>query len=144
MSIPDKTVPLDSGEYPAFYTLLTHQETNISPHHTLVFNMVRTDTHVAYSNYTGAYTVPIAGVYVISWYVRSSGGLYFELVSNSQVLDSGFNDGDSQKTTGKTYLGRFKVKDVIFARTHNSYVGSGNILSNTHGYSTFLDYRIIQ
>ncbi|KAK3103190.1 hypothetical protein FSP39_017165 [Pinctada imbricata] len=146
MSSSGNAVP--SGEYPAFYTLLTHQETNISPHHTLVFDTVRTDTHKEYSNYTGAYTVPVAGVYVISWSVRSSGGHSFELVCNGQVLDSGFNDGNSQKTTGKTYLGHFKkkgghfkVKDVIFVRTHNSYVGSGYILSNTHGYSTFLGYK---
>ncbi|KAK3102056.1 hypothetical protein FSP39_008427, partial [Pinctada imbricata] len=128
----------------AFYTLLTHQETNISPHHTLVFDMVRTDTHKAYSNLTGAYTVPVGGMYVISWSVRSYGSHSFELVCNGQVLDSGFNDGNLQQTTGKTYLGHFKVNDVIFVRTHDSYVGNGYIYSNHHGYSTFLGYRIIQ
>ena len=116
---------------------------SIGPHHTIIFDTIKTDTHGNYNNYTGAFSIPVGGVYVFTWSIRGDGAQSFELVKNADVLDALYFTGNNIQL-GKSFVGKFNENDVVFIRTHDTYAGSGDILSNTHGYTSFSGYRIKQ
>ena len=68
---------------------------SIGPHHTIIFDTIKTDTHGNYNNYTGAFSIPVGGVYVFTWSIRGDGAQSFELVKNADVLDALYFTGNN-------------------------------------------------
>ena len=120
--------------------------------HTFVYDTVITNDGNAYSNYTGAFTVPTSGVYALLWTVavegeklHSSDSEYMygeittELVVNVQVHADTESYGDDEESTGFVIL-RLNSGDVVYIRS----LGSEGILQKRrHQQWTFSGWQIM-
>ena len=124
----------------AFYAYMSQVEVNPGAHHTLVFDVDKTNVGSAYSPNTGVFTAPRSGVYVFIWKIRMYVAEHStELVVNADVYGATFvreKNGDDGSVTG-TVVAQLSEGDEVFVRTHASFAGDGNIHSNTHGQPSF-------
>ncbi|XP_063411417.1 uncharacterized protein LOC134694342 [Mytilus trossulus] len=132
----------------AFYAYMSKTEA-IIPHHTLIFDHVETNIGHAYSQHSGAFTVPINGVYILSYTVFPNGsGSYasVELTVNSIsrnkiFVDSSSTDNDHTGCTGFAVLA-LNQGDVCFVRLHPTYLSKGNIESGSLMRSSFSGVKV--
>ncbi|CAC5408344.1 unnamed protein product [Mytilus coruscus] len=132
----------------AFYAFVSKTEA-ISPHHTLIFDHVETNIGQAYNQQSGAFTVPISGVYIFSYTVFPSGaGSYasVELAVNSIsrgaiFIDSSSGDPDYTGCTGFAVLA-LKQGDVCFVRVHSTHHAVGRIGSDSVMRSSFSGVKV--
>ena len=54
----------------AFYAYMSKTEASPSLHHTLLFDMVKTNVGGAYNPFTGVFTVPYDGIYAFSYTIH--------------------------------------------------------------------------
>ncbi|XP_063427733.1 uncharacterized protein LOC134711201 [Mytilus trossulus] len=119
----------------AFYVWLSHSETKIGPHHTLLFDHIETNVGNCYNKHTGAFIAPIGGVYLFSYTVFSERQGYgsFEIVVNSASRGSIFveNGGAQSVYTGSTGVAVLLLNqgDACTIRTHSTYSSTGTIRS---------------
>jgi hypothetical protein len=85
-----------SSEPVAFYAYMSHDEPNPSLHHSLIFDVVKTNVGGGYNKYSGTFTAPNSGVYVFTWTIYSGtrGQTAFQIYVNDEVVDSSFGDTD--------------------------------------------------
>ncbi|CAC5408342.1 C1QL [Mytilus coruscus] len=132
----------------AFYAYMTKTEA-ISPHHTLIFDHVETNIGQAYNQHSGAFTVPISGVYILSYTVFPNGAgswASVELTVNSIsrgaiFIDSSSGDPDYTGCTGFAVLA-LKQGDVCFVRVHSTYHSVGKIESDSVMRSSFSGVKV--
>ncbi|CAC5388308.1 unnamed protein product [Mytilus coruscus] len=112
----------------AFYAFLTHNEKNIGPHHSLIFDHVETNMGSNYNRYTGAFIVPTTGVYLLTYTVFMETQSYgsFEIAVNNVARGTVFvdNNTDAQNAyTGSTCVAILVLNqgDVCIVRTHSNY-----------------------
>ena len=124
---------------------MSQPEHNPGPHHTLIFDVVKTNYGSAYSQYSGVFTAPTDGVFVFIWQVRMlNSEQSTELVVNADVYGAIFlrsKNGDDGSVTGNVIV-HLTTGDEVFVRTHASYAGDGDIHSNTHGQPTFSGWKL--
>ncbi|XP_071168575.1 heavy metal-binding protein HIP-like [Mytilus edulis] len=119
----------------AFYVYLSHSETKIGPHHTLLFDYIETNVGNSYNKHTGAFIAPMRGVYLFSYTVFSERQGYgsFEIVVNSASRGSIFveNGGAQSVYTGSTGVAVLLLNqgDACTIRTHSTYASTGTIRS---------------
>ncbi|XP_063412607.1 complement C1q-like protein 4 [Mytilus trossulus] len=139
---------LPGTEQVAFYAYLSKTEA-ISPHHTLIFDHVETNVGQAYNQHSGAFTVPISGVYMFSYTVFPNGAGSFasvELTVNSMphgaiFVDSSSADGDFTGCTGFVVLA-LKQGDICLVRFHSTYQSAGKIESDSFMRSSFSGVKV--
>ncbi|VDI65096.1 Hypothetical predicted protein [Mytilus galloprovincialis] len=139
--------PIDTNDV-AFYAYMSKTEA-IIPHHTLIFDHVETNIGHAYSQHSGAFTVPINGVYILSYTVFPNGaGSYasVELTVNSMprgtiFIDSQSSDNDFTGCTGFAVLA-LKQGDVCFVRLNPTYQSTGSIASSSNMRSSFSGIKV--
>ncbi|VDI65097.1 Hypothetical predicted protein [Mytilus galloprovincialis] len=139
---------LPGTEQVAFYAYLSKSKA-ISPHHTLIFDHVETNVGQAYNQHSGAFTVPISGVYIFSYTVFPNGvGSYasVELTVNTMphgaiFVDSSSGDPDYTGCTGFAVLA-LKQGDVCLVRLHSTYKSAGNIESDHVMRSSFSGVKV--
>ena len=141
--VPTKSMA--QGDYPAFFASMSKDEHTVGPHHTLIFDSVKTNILNGYNNNSGVFQVPQTGTYAFSYAISNIGGsLCIELVRNAAAVDALYTDAsNSQDMTGKIYIGYFDANDIVFVRIHSSRAGAGYISSDSCGYSSFAGYRIM-
>ncbi|CAC5382406.1 unnamed protein product [Mytilus coruscus] len=124
----------------AFYAIMSHDELNHGPHHTLAFDLVKTNIHNSYNHFTGAFNTPIHGVYGFIYTLRMPCGTSgtFEITKNDEVegtIHVNVNGGCSgQFTTGNIAV-VLNVGDTVYVRTHSTLklAPTGKILSDDNG-----------
>ncbi|XP_063397270.1 uncharacterized protein LOC134681555 [Mytilus trossulus] len=84
-------------ETTAFYAYMSHVEWHPSPHHTLLFDVSITNVNGGYSEYTGIFTAPYNGTFVIS---ANSGDKIF--VRTHSTLDHAGDIGSDDN--GRTWF----------------------------------------
>ncbi|CAC5409429.1 C1QL [Mytilus coruscus] len=127
----------------AFYVYLSHSETKIGPHHTLLFDHIETNVGNSYNKHTGAFIASMGGVYLFSYTVFSERHGYgsFEIVVNSASRGSIFveNSGSQSVYTGTTGVAVLLLNkgDACTIRTHSTYGSTGTIRSDELMRTTF-------
>ncbi|XP_063418531.1 uncharacterized protein LOC134701324 [Mytilus trossulus] len=139
--------PIDTNDV-AFYAYMSKTEA-IVPHHTLIFDHVETNIGQAYSQHSGAFTVPINGVYILSYTVFPNGARNYasvELTVNSMprgtiFIDSQTSNNDFTGCTGFAVLA-LKQGDVCFVRLNPTYQSIGSIASSSIMRSSFSGIKV--
>ncbi|KAK3084294.1 hypothetical protein FSP39_011172 [Pinctada imbricata] len=81
------TSPADITGEVAFYAYMSSNEHAPSLHHTLIFDVPRTNIGNAYSKYSGLFTAPSNGVYHFSWTIYSGchSNIPTEILRNDEI-----------------------------------------------------------
>lgn len=134
----------------AFYAYMTHNENNIGPHHSLIFDHVETNVGSSYNRYTRVFSVPFAGVYIFAYtlFMESGGYDSFEISINDVARGSIFVDNNT--ATQNAYTGSIGVAilvlnqgDACVIRTHSNYPhGKGSVRSDDLMRTSFSGARI--
>ncbi|CAG2209796.1 C1QL [Mytilus edulis] len=117
------------------------------PHHTIAFDLVKTNIHNSYNNFTGVFTAPIHGAYGFIYALRMPCNTYgtFEIMKNDQVegtIHVNVQNGCSgQFSTGSIVI-VLNIGDSVYVRTHSTITPTGLILSGIDGCPYFAGWLI--
>lgn len=103
--------------------------------HTLVYDALMTNLRDGYNTHTGIFTVPVDGLYSLSWVTRVSCSKSYtsKLHVNKRIVGSTFAYCGYNTVTGNAVV-QLRKGDVVFVRTLS---GSGKIRSNEYGRTSF-------
>ncbi|VDI84054.1 Hypothetical predicted protein [Mytilus galloprovincialis] len=143
LGIPSTTSPITSPV--AFSAHFSTNEVHLTSHHTLVFDVVQTNTGNGYNKHSGSFIVPRAGLYVFTWTLitESSGEICTNLVVNGVNSGYSYANGNWQQTTSIEVL-QVEQGDTVLVRTNN-YSGCnqvGSITSDKWRRSNFSGWLI--
>ncbi|CAG2201166.1 C1QL [Mytilus edulis] len=143
LGITSTTSPLTSPV--AFSAYFSTNEDQLTSHHTLVFDVVQTNTGNGYNKHSGSFIVPRAGLYVFTWTLitHSSGEICTNLVVNGVNSGYSYANGNWQQTTSIEVI-QVEQGDTVLVRTNN-YSGcnqAGSIKSDKWRRSNFSGWLI--
>ncbi|XP_022301102.2 complement C1q-like protein 4 [Crassostrea virginica] len=118
---------------------------NIGGHHTLIYDVIKTNSSHGLHPTAGVFTAPESGIYVSTWTIRVFNNSYHgtdELEVNGQqvgalIAHSGVSDNDTGSTSVVVHVN--KGEDV-FLRT-NMISNNGGIHSDSNGYNSFSGWK---
>ncbi|XP_071177904.1 complement C1q-like protein 4 [Mytilus edulis] len=129
-----------------FYAYLGQNEDNPGKHHTIIFDVQKTNVGNGYNPFSGLFTAPQDGLYAFATSIAMIHHYAsFELVKNADVQGSFFVDagGENEWRSSSSIVVLALVKgDVVFVRTSSTYVPYGNIQSSKDGRSSFTGWLI--
>jgi hypothetical protein len=127
---------------------MSSDEINPSKHHTLIFDVVRTNAGNGYNKFSGLFTASVSGLYVLTCSITMNGPDAFasyEIIKNSDIEGTFIVDaqhtGDYQSCSMAVVVS-LEVGDVLFVRTSSTYTPYGNVASNGIEWSSFAGWRI--
>ena len=132
----------------AFYAYMSSDEVNPSKHHTLIFDIVKTNAGNGYNKFTGMFTAPVSGSYALTCSITMDGpGAYasYEIIKNADIEGTFFVDADTTddyKSSSMTVVVSLEVGDVLFVRTSSTYTPHGNVVSKYTFRSSVAGWRI--
>ncbi|CAG2236289.1 C1QL [Mytilus edulis] len=124
----------------AFHARLSKPETP-AKHHTIIFDLINTNSGNGYNKFSGVFTAPVDGIYVFSYTIVPECNSYgaFELVSNRQIqgvvflkLIAGVTIQDPLHGNGYN-----KFSGVFTAPVDGIYVFSYTIVPECNSYGAF-------
>ncbi|XP_011421573.3 complement C1q tumor necrosis factor-related protein 3-like [Magallana gigas] len=141
-----RIIPPTSHDGPvAFYGYMTTAMTNIGGHHTLIFDVIKTNSGNGLHPTTGVFMAPSSGFYVFTWTIREFDNSYHsvELVVNGQEVGAlyqhaGPGEDDMSSTTVVIHVNE---GEDVFLRTKMDF-NQGVINSSIHGYSSFAGWKL--
>ncbi|XP_056002067.1 uncharacterized protein LOC125662786 [Ostrea edulis] len=130
----------------AFYAYMSSALNNPGGHHTLVFDVTKTNEGSGYHAHLGVFMVPKSGTYFFSWTMSLDSSSYHgtELVVNNQVHGAIYLDTSSSGrdcVTGNLIL-QLNEQDEVFIRTRDAYNG-GQIYSDAYSRTSFSGFLIV-
>ncbi|MES1922461.1 Collagen alpha-2(VIII) chain [Bonamia ostreae] len=132
----------------AFYTYMDYNQKEIGTHHVFVFDRVVLNYGNGYHEYSGVFSAPRSGLYMSVWSLRVweqsvvlivAGSTYTSMYNRSYREDY-THDGeysDADETASSFALVHLNEGDDVYLRTHSSYSGTGGVISNEYGRSSF-------
>ncbi|XP_048736468.2 uncharacterized protein LOC125651758 [Ostrea edulis] len=112
-----------SPEPVAFYAYMSNNEPSPSVHHSLIFDVAKTNLGGGYNEYSGMFTAPSSGAYVFTWtiYTGNHGATKFAIYVNHDVVDSTFGEtdddlGDYDSDSGSIVVS-LNVRDNVYIRS---------------------------
>jgi hypothetical protein len=131
----------------AFYTYMSHHETNPGHHQTIIFDHVVTNLGGNYNRHSGIFTAPDHGVYTLSWTLYCTAGGYFtiDLVVNSNPAAASYCNAigaNGLRHTVGIVVVEVNMSDVVYVRTHNAEPIVGQIFSNLGARTTFSGWKL--
>lgn len=119
---------------------MSASEKSPSTHHTLVFDVAKTNVGNGYNHFTGVFTAPRDGIYVFVWVIRMHVAEHStELMIDSDVYGATFlraKSNDDGSVSG-TVVAEVSSGQSVYVRIHSTYAGDGDVLSNVHGQPSF-------
>ncbi|OWF44640.1 complement C1q-like protein 4 [Mizuhopecten yessoensis] len=145
-NIRDRRVVNKEEPVIAFSTQLGPEKNNLGVHQTLIFEGNVMNEGSAYSNLTGVFTCPKAGMYYFSVtiMVRAHDEFETELVHNGRNIMVNYAAGESQfKQATNSVVIRLNEGDKVWVRIlENLGINNGNIRIYGGGWTTFTGFRI--
>ena len=123
-------------------------EDNPSKHHTFVFDVVKTNAGNGYNKFSGMFTAPLSGLYVLACSITMQGsGAYasFAIIKNEEIVGTFFADAEHEqevRSSSMVVIVSLQVGDVVFVRTSSTYTPHGNVRSDTVARSHVTGWRI--
>jgi len=125
---------------------MSSNEVNPSKHHTLVFDVVKTNAGNGYNKYTGFFTAPISGLYVLTSSLtmdRPMSYASYDIIKNADIEGTFFVDADDKyHSSSITVVASLNAGDVLFVRTSSTYTPHGSIFSQSVARSSVAGWRI--
>ena len=127
---------------------MSKDEVSIGPHHTLIFDHIETNIGNGYNGHTGAFIVPLNGVYLFFYTVFGTHPSYIsiEITVNGFARGAIFVDNQAAPSvyTGSTGVAVFALSqgNDCFIRTHSTYASSGSIHSTPVIRTSFSGVKI--
>lgn len=104
----------------AFYAYMSASQNPPSIHHTLIFDVIKTNIGGGYKKHSGMFSAPVAGVYVLTWTIYSGdhGKTAFGIYVNDDMVCSTFGEtdddnGDYDSDTGVIVVSLNQYDDVF-------------------------------
>lgn len=135
-----------SPEPVAFYAYMSASEPNPSLHHALIFDEVKTNVGGGYNQFSGMFTAPSPGLYVITWtiYTGDHGQTAFFIYVNHNVFGATFGETDNNQNDFDSDSGSMVVNlnahDNVYIRT--SRACSTYVISDSSRRTTFAGWRL--
>jgi len=114
---------------------MSSNEDHPSKHHILVFDTVKTNVGNAYSKFTGIFTVPISGLYVLTCTITMDGKdeyASYDIMKNADIEGTFFVDAEHSYdiySSSMTVVLSLEVGDALFLRISSTYTPHGSVLS---------------
>lgn len=123
-----------------FYAYVSNNLANPGSGHTIVYDVVMTNFKNGFNKHTGIFTVPVEGLYSLTWVTRvyCSKSYTTELHVNKSIAGSTFAYCGADTVTGNAVV-QLHIGDVVFVRT---LAGSGEIRSNKDGRTSFSGFLV--
>nr|XP_022301102.1 complement C1q-like protein 4 [Crassostrea virginica] len=144
--VPPTYPPANQDEPIAFYAYMSAPMSNIGGHHTVIFDVIKTNSGHGLHPIAGVFTAPKSGIYVFTWTIRVFNNSYHgtELVVNGQkvgalIPHSGVSDNDTGSTSVVVYVNE---GENVFLRK-NMISNNGGIHSDSNGYSSFSGWKLM-
>ena len=130
----------------AFYAYMSKPEPAPSNHHTLIFDVAKTNLGHGYNKYSGTFVAPSAGIYVFTWTINTNphGAHYINLMVNNAVVGGSLtdtqdaNDYDSDSNTAVIVLNQ---GDNVNLRT--TYTSDRTVINaDNHAFTSFCGWKL--
>ncbi|XP_048736469.2 uncharacterized protein LOC125651760 [Ostrea edulis] len=135
-----------SPEPVAFYAYMSSNEPNPSLHRSLIFDVVKTNLGGGYNKYSGMFTAPSPGVYVLTWtiYTGNHGITEFEIYINHDVVDGTFGETDDNQNYFDSDSGTMAVwlnaHDNVYIRS--TILCTTYVASEVHARTSFAGWKL--
>ncbi|VDH93187.1 complement C1q-like protein 3 [Mytilus edulis] len=133
----------------AFYAYMSSGEQNPGQHQTMAFDHVVTNIASAYNKYTGIFTVPVTGLYVLTITLSGSPSsqIPLQFTRNNEILGAidlfaASGSVDTNPTVSSTIVVSLSKGDSCFIRTSASYTTAGTIYSTDLSRSSFAGWLV--
>ena len=124
-------------------------EVNPSKHHTLIFDVVKTNAGNGYNKFSGLFIAPVSGLYALACSISMHGpGAFasYAIIKNAEIVGTFFVDADKEPTEYRSssmdVIVLLQVGDVLFVRTSSTYTPHGNVVSNADVRSSVAGWLI--
>lgn len=123
-------------------------EVKPSQHHTLIFDVVKTNVGNGYNKLSGIFTAPVSGLYVIACSIAMHGPAEYAsyvIIKNAEIVGTFFVDAGyvrEYRSSAMTVIVSLQVGDVIFVQTSSTYTPHGNVISNANNWSSVAGWLI--
>ena len=128
----------------SFYAYMSSAMNHVGRHHTLIFNVIKTNQGQGLSRTTGVFRAPQSGIYVFTWTIRV---LNFsihcvELIVNGQSVGALVSQTLKYNGTGSTTVViHVNEGEDVFLRTMMQF-NKGAIFSDPYGYTSFSGWKL--
>ena len=128
----------------SFYAYMSSAMNHVGRHHTLIFNVIKTNQGQGLSRITGVFRAPQSGFYVFTWTIRVLNYSIHcvELIVNGQSVGSLVSQTLKYNGTGSTtVVVHVNEGEDVFLRTMMQY-NKGAIFSDPYGYTSFAGWKL--
>jgi hypothetical protein len=127
---------------------MSSNEINPGKHHTLIFDVVRTNAGNGYNKFSGLFTAPVSGLYTLTCSIMMNGpGAFasYAIIKNEEIVGTFFVDAEHSteyRSSSMTVIVLLQVGDVLFIRTSSTYTPHGNVDSGVNARSYVTGWRL--
>ena len=127
---------------------MSSNEINPGKHHTLIFDVVRTNAGNGYNKFSGLFTAPVSGLYTLTCSIMMNGpGAFasYVIIKNEEIVGTFFVDAEHSteyRSSSMTVIVSLQVGDVLFVRTSSTFTPHGNVVSDVNARSYVTGWRI--
>jgi hypothetical protein len=124
---------------------MSHDEPKPSLHHSLIFDVVKTNLGGGYDEYSGTFTTPSSGVYVFTWtiYTGFQGETSFQIYVNHDVVGGTFGDTDAihdLDSDSGTVVVSLNARDHVYIRSAMTCIT--DVLSSERLRTSFAGWKL--
>ena len=126
------------------YAYMSSAMNHVGRHHTLIFNVIKTNQGQGLSRTAGVFRAPQSGFYVFTWTIRVLNYSIHcvELIVNGQSVGSLVSQTLKYNGTGSTtVVVHVNEGEDVFLRTMMQY-NKGAIFSDPYGYTAFAGWKL--
>ncbi|XP_056002068.1 uncharacterized protein LOC130049056 [Ostrea edulis] len=142
---PRRGVRLATVQPVAFYAYMSSDLHNPGGHHTLIFDVTKTNEGNGYHAHLGVFMVPKSGTYFLSWTMGLWISSYHstELLVNNQAHGAIYlaTSGDERACVTGNLVLNLNERDEVFIRTRDNY-NVGKIASDAYSRTSFSGFLI--